>query len=500
MGRRKIEIQPITHERNRSVTFLKRKNGLFKKAYELGVLCSVDVAVIIFEERAGHHLKLYQYCSGDIRDIVERHVRYDGEKDTRTPHDFANNANTKLDDAGDGDDDDGDDDDPDSNSRGGNKKRTDAKLKQEFGNNAKLIPPGGDLGLNVDMNDYPPHRPMTIPQPPIPFHHSTQLPPPSGSSSLPLSTERHTSTGRLLPIDNQLTSQKKPRLAPNVSAGSNPKLTPDDSMYNGYLPSPTSAHPPNNYRQNGQSSHQVNYNYLGVATSTPQQQFLPSSSFDFPSSRGAPISRTGYNQRSSTAYPHHQDAQLHGIYHQLMRPPGQSPNGSNSRSQQSPDLLSAFLDNGDDHRPPPTQPSQFAPLDWPSHASSQQQSQAPPPPHHESGHSGDTNWLDFLSHSVPQPGGQQLHMTLPPANGRGGLSWERDRDVEHYTSSERDGTIDKSTTNGSGLISPSSRKRPRADSIAGDRRPSPITRSKASIGRNSLDVNGDAHGPGVKEE
>ncbi|KAF6750642.1 myocyte enhancer factor 2D [Ephemerocybe angulata] len=48
MGRRKIEIQPILHERNRSVTFLKRKNGLFKKAYELGVLCSVDVAVIIF--------------------------------------------------------------------------------------------------------------------------------------------------------------------------------------------------------------------------------------------------------------------------------------------------------------------------------------------------------------------------------------------------------------------------------------------------------------------
>jgi hypothetical protein len=28
-------------------SFLKRKNGLFKKAYELGVLCSVDVAVII---------------------------------------------------------------------------------------------------------------------------------------------------------------------------------------------------------------------------------------------------------------------------------------------------------------------------------------------------------------------------------------------------------------------------------------------------------------------
>ncbi|KDR69157.1 hypothetical protein GALMADRAFT_923040 [Galerina marginata CBS 339.88] len=49
MGRRKIDIQPITQERNRAVTFAKRKNGLFKKAYELGVLCSVDVAVIIFD-------------------------------------------------------------------------------------------------------------------------------------------------------------------------------------------------------------------------------------------------------------------------------------------------------------------------------------------------------------------------------------------------------------------------------------------------------------------
>ncbi|KAK0470482.1 uncharacterized protein EV420DRAFT_117521 [Desarmillaria tabescens] len=92
MGRRKIEIQPITHERNRSVTFLKRKNGLFKKAYELGVLCSVDVAVIIFEERPGHHLKLYEYCSGDTRDIVQRHLRYEGEKDTRGPGDFSGAA------------------------------------------------------------------------------------------------------------------------------------------------------------------------------------------------------------------------------------------------------------------------------------------------------------------------------------------------------------------------------------------------------------------------
>ncbi|KAF9552285.1 SRF-like protein [Agrocybe pediades] len=106
MGRRKIEIQPITHERNRSVTFLKRKNGLFKKAYELGVLCSVDVAVIIFEARPGHEARLHQYCSGDIRDIVQRHVRHQGEKDLKGPADFSNSgpSGIKFDDNDDGDD------------------------------------------------------------------------------------------------------------------------------------------------------------------------------------------------------------------------------------------------------------------------------------------------------------------------------------------------------------------------------------------------------------
>ena len=49
-------------------TFLKRKGGLFKKAHELSVLCSVEVAVIIF----GHNKKLYEYSSGDIKETIER--------------------------------------------------------------------------------------------------------------------------------------------------------------------------------------------------------------------------------------------------------------------------------------------------------------------------------------------------------------------------------------------------------------------------------------------
>ncbi|OAX35677.1 hypothetical protein K503DRAFT_722620 [Rhizopogon vinicolor AM-OR11-026] len=516
MGRRKIEIQPITHERNRSVTFLKRKNGLFKKAYELGVLCSVDVAVIIFEERAGHHLKLYQYCSGDIHDIIQRHVRYDGEKDTRTPHDFANNANAKLNNDADVDDDDvDDDDDPDSAPTRGNRKRHEPKLKAEYSNNSKLlIPSAGDMGLNVDMADY--HRPMTIPPPPMPLHHSSQLPSAGGGSSLPISTERHTSSGRLLPPNGQLSSQKKPRLAPSVHAGNGSKLSGDESMYNGYLPSPTSAHP-SAYRSNGPSSHQLPYNgYMGVSNNSPSQSFIPSS-FDFPSSssRGSNLPRNNsYSQRSSFSQP--QEPQLQGMYHQLMRhnlPHGQHSHSSGLHPQQSPDnLLSTFLDN-EEHRQPQSTGSQFAPLDWPTHGTSQQAAPPPPPSQptqQESGPPGDTSWLDFLSQNAPQSGAQPLHMTLPPAhpNGRDGLSWERDHDAEHY-SVERGGGAgasdlshpNKSPTSGGTLMSPrSSRKRPRADSGSGsggaadEKRLSPSARAVTVSGQDKMHDAGSGNG------
>lgn len=48
---------------------MKRKGGLFKKAHELSVLCSVDVAVVIF----GSNKKLYEYSSGDIGEIMTRY-------------------------------------------------------------------------------------------------------------------------------------------------------------------------------------------------------------------------------------------------------------------------------------------------------------------------------------------------------------------------------------------------------------------------------------------
>ncbi|KAI4225726.1 MAG: hypothetical protein L6R36_003689 [Xanthoria steineri] len=94
MGRRKIEIKAIKDDRNRSVTFLKRKGGLFKKAHELSVLCSVDVAVIIF----GHNKKLYEYSSGDINETIGRFQYYGGAHEHKGPADFAGRSNLDDDD------------------------------------------------------------------------------------------------------------------------------------------------------------------------------------------------------------------------------------------------------------------------------------------------------------------------------------------------------------------------------------------------------------------
>lgn len=48
MGRVKLEIKRIENTTNRQVTFSKRRNGLIKKAYELSILCDIDIALLMF--------------------------------------------------------------------------------------------------------------------------------------------------------------------------------------------------------------------------------------------------------------------------------------------------------------------------------------------------------------------------------------------------------------------------------------------------------------------
>ncbi|OWM80891.1 hypothetical protein CDL15_Pgr006922 [Punica granatum] len=59
MARGKIEIKKIENTTNRQVTFSKRRNGLFKKAHELSVLCDAKVSIIIISGTE----KLYDYVS-----------------------------------------------------------------------------------------------------------------------------------------------------------------------------------------------------------------------------------------------------------------------------------------------------------------------------------------------------------------------------------------------------------------------------------------------------
>ena len=72
MGRKKITITRISDERNRQVTFTKRKFGLMKKAYELSVLCDCEISVIIFNS----HNKLFQYASTDMDKVL---LKYTGK-------------------------------------------------------------------------------------------------------------------------------------------------------------------------------------------------------------------------------------------------------------------------------------------------------------------------------------------------------------------------------------------------------------------------------------
>ncbi|XP_012469371.1 agamous-like MADS-box protein TM6 isoform X2 [Gossypium raimondii] len=55
MGRGKIEIKKIENATNRQVTYSKRRNGLFKKAQELTVLCDAKVSLIMFSSTGKFH-------------------------------------------------------------------------------------------------------------------------------------------------------------------------------------------------------------------------------------------------------------------------------------------------------------------------------------------------------------------------------------------------------------------------------------------------------------
>ncbi|XP_021300301.1 agamous-like MADS-box protein AGL62 [Herrania umbratica] len=83
-GRQKIQIKKLEDESSRQVTFSKRRNGLFKKASELCVLCGANIGIIVFSPRG----KPFCFGHPNVDAVVDRYLSGNptlhGEEDSET--------------------------------------------------------------------------------------------------------------------------------------------------------------------------------------------------------------------------------------------------------------------------------------------------------------------------------------------------------------------------------------------------------------------------------
>ncbi|GAA5968838.1 hypothetical protein JCM11641_000752 [Rhodosporidiobolus odoratus] len=224
MGRRKISIAPIADDRNRQVTFLKRKNGLFKKAYELGVLCSADVAVVVFNANG----KLFEFHSGDMDAILLRYSHYAGPPhEKRGPEDYMNKDLVHATKKGTGgrmttlsDEDDEDDDEelkpalaagssgvkaiPSSKGKEAIKAAQERKAKEASLSRAGSEDPQlGASSLSRTNSQSSSHQPYPSPQHgPPPLQHLSAVHPPPGSQPHPMFPAMQVPAGMPLPYQH----------------------------------------------------------------------------------------------------------------------------------------------------------------------------------------------------------------------------------------------------------------------------------------------------------
>ena len=59
MTRKKIQIKKIDNTSARQVSFSKRRRGLFKKAFELSILCDAEIALMVFSATG----KFFEYSN-----------------------------------------------------------------------------------------------------------------------------------------------------------------------------------------------------------------------------------------------------------------------------------------------------------------------------------------------------------------------------------------------------------------------------------------------------
>jgi hypothetical protein len=73
MGRNKIKIERIKSERNRNITYIKRKKGLIKKAMELSLLCDANIFLCLIPKETN---QMSLFCSSDSADdFIEKYIK-----------------------------------------------------------------------------------------------------------------------------------------------------------------------------------------------------------------------------------------------------------------------------------------------------------------------------------------------------------------------------------------------------------------------------------------
>ncbi|KAG0539233.1 hypothetical protein BDA96_03G304900 [Sorghum bicolor] len=92
MGRGRSEIKRIENPTQRQSTFYKRRDGLFKKARELSVLCDVDLLLLLFSTSG----KLYHYLSPTVPSVKDMVERYEAATHTKAWTDIRQERRAEL--------------------------------------------------------------------------------------------------------------------------------------------------------------------------------------------------------------------------------------------------------------------------------------------------------------------------------------------------------------------------------------------------------------------
>ncbi|KAF7030609.1 hypothetical protein CFC21_042122 [Triticum aestivum] len=92
MGRGRSEIKRIDNPTQRQSTFYKRRDGLFKKARELAVLCDADLLLLLFSASG----KLYQYLAPTVPSVKEFVERYEAATHTKVWSDIRQERRAEL--------------------------------------------------------------------------------------------------------------------------------------------------------------------------------------------------------------------------------------------------------------------------------------------------------------------------------------------------------------------------------------------------------------------